>query len=327
MTPDKEWPDVIFHARNQSVQILYGTRFDAPIEHSWTDGFTFDRLQRAVDGNHLIITNCLSKYPAEYDPYIYTVHPSYYGIYYQPYNVDHTTPVYKNYNCFINRFDPFRQSWFYHLVRRDLLGSGYVSFNAEIPDWAAWDSSYRGLTPQEVFEKGFKEHNRIFQTEHDKIKHQIPFQNFDQTNDLTNLIMTSKFSLILETWWHENNVITFSEKTLRCLQLPRPWIVFSTMGAVEQLRKWNFDVLDDVVDHSYDTVEDPIQRQLLLLDLVTVLSNKLDIPKISARCHEASLHNQSIMAKWHSMFFDQIYKDFDLARVKARKLLNHSENS
>jgi hypothetical protein len=175
------------------------------------------------------------------------------------------------------------------------------------------------MTPSQIFEYGFQQYHQIFKEEHKQIKDRIPFRTFKESNDLTNLILTSKFSLILETWFHDNRVITFSEKTMRGLQLPRPWVLFSTQYAIKQLRNWGFDVLDDIVDHSYDNIADSVLRQVCILDQMKLLAS-LDIELIVARCIQASNHNQSILKMWHDVFATNIDKDFELACQKALAL-------
>lgn len=286
------------------------------IQTRWADGYPYSNLELLKKNKNLLLTNNIVVDADQYQHNIHTVDPSYYGCMYYAYNVDAATPVEKNFNCFSNRFDIFRQSWFYHLVRRDWLNLGYVSFNCEATLGRVPNSGYLGLNEGELFEKAFQEHNQIFHQEHVKIKDQIPYRNFLETGDLTNLVLGSKFSIILETWFHDNHIITFSEKTMRCLQLPRPWVLFSVQYGIQQLRQWGFDVLDDVVDHSYDNISGVIERQVAILELSEQLL-ELDIKKIASRCHDASKHNQALLKTWESNWFINMDRDFEIARQKA----------
>lgn len=54
--------------------------------------------------------------------------------------------------------------------------------------------------------------------------------------------------------------ITFTEKSFKCFILKQVPLFLSSPGSVEYVRSLGFDVFDDFVDHSYDTVVDPFVR-------------------------------------------------------------------
>lgn len=305
----------IFQLPNEINQSLGNRSF---IKSRWADGIAYSELENLKHTKTLLLTNNIIIDDGRYQENIHTVNNTYYGAMYCPYNLDTVESTVKDFNCLSNRFDYFRQSWFYHLVRRNWLSRGHVSFNCDIGH-STPNPTFQGLTAQEVFEKGFQEVNQIFSQEHDKIKHQIPYQNFSDSGDLTNIVLTSKFSIVLETWFHDNRVITFSEKTMRCLQLPRPWVLFTTQHGVQQLRNWGFDVLDDIVNHHYDSIADPIQRQMAILDQAETLLD-IDISQVATRCQQASAHNQLILKNWHKQWFINMDKDFEIAYQKALAL-------
>lgn len=288
------------------------------IKFRWADGIEYSELDNFKQNRTLLLTNNIILDSVEYQNNIHTVNPSYYGSMYYPYNLNTVDSIVKDFNCLSNRFDYFRQSWFYHLVRLNWLDRGHVSFNCDIAH-SMPNLTFQGLTAQEVFEKGFQEVNQIFSQEHNKIKHQIPYQNFSDSGDLTNIVLTSKFSIVLETWFHDNRVITFSEKIMRCLQLPRPWVLFTTQHGIQQLRNWGFDVLDDIVDHSYDSIADPIQRQMAILEQAETLLD-IDISQVTSQCQRAGAHNQLILKNWHKQYFINMDKDFEIAYQKALAL-------
>jgi hypothetical protein len=162
----------------------------------------------------------------------------------------------KKFNCFIHRACSFRQSWLYQIIRKNQLDQGHVSY------WA--HDRFSNDDPPKVFEKLFQENNQIFKHEHDYIKDRIPLKTFDLS--LEDAIIDSERSLVIETFFDDTKFISYSEKTWRVIQLPRPWILFSSVKAIHYLRTWGFDVFDDVIDHSYDLEPDPIQRQLMCLE-------------------------------------------------------------
>lgn len=52
----------------------------------------------------------------------------------------------------------------------------------------------------------------------------------------------------------------FTEKTLKAVIAGTPFIVFGNHGIINLLEETGFDVLNDLVDHSYDKAEDPALR-------------------------------------------------------------------
>jgi hypothetical protein len=78
-------------------------------------------------------------------------------------------------------------------------------------------------------------------------------------------------------------------------------------------------VLDDIVDHSYDVIADPIQRQIKMLDIMESMMD-LNIPSVTNRCMQASKHNQSILKTWHENWAVNMDRDLEIARQKALAL-------
>jgi hypothetical protein len=170
-----------------------------------------------------------------------------------------------------------------------------------------------------VFDQQLEQHLNIFQREHDFIRTQMPYRNFESDN-LTQTIMSSKFSIILETYFDNNEVITFSEKIFRCLKLPRPWILFAQQHAVQYLRDMGFDVLDDVVDHSYDSIEFGIDRQIKLLDVAEQLCNLKFDPTLAKRTQQATDHNCRLLSNMFDICQQDIFDSVEKAKKKCLAL-------
>jgi hypothetical protein len=222
--------------------------------------------------------------------------PEYWGSFsYNP-HYQNNTPT-RLFNCFINRTDTVRQSWFYQLVRRKLIYQGFVSFLLDyrkelLP--AGIDIQNKLELYQWVFDQGCE----IFAAEHELMKDQVPFQNF--SGDLDQVICDSCISLVIETYFDRNDVIAFSEKIFRALQLPRPFLLYCASGAVKSLRDNGFDVYDDIVDHSYDNEPNSIQRQIKILDELEKARN--------------------------IVYNNQVLDDFELRAQKNRSLLIELKN-
>jgi hypothetical protein len=232
------------------------------------------------------------------DPYHVQLHPSSYSNYYKNYEQQYKINVLpdQGFNCFLNRLDVIRQSWFYQLNRHNLLDHGYVSFNMDI---TRVKEEFKNLTVSQVFQAQFERyHSSVFAEEHKIAQSLVPYRNFDQSKDLDDVVMQSKFSIIVETYFDDNNAITFTEKTIRALRLPRPWVLFGPKNSVKQLRTWGFDVLDDLVDHnSYDQFESHIERETVMLDMAKTLL-QFDTQQHWHRLKKASDHNLKLLEDW-----------------------------
>ena len=241
------------------------------------------------------------------ESYFTPLTPAVYSWYYKDYNqtFNNITPV-KDFSCFIGRMDPSRQGWFYQLIRRNLLPHGFVSFLMDNKRL----SEFNDLTPAQTFEQQYQKYMTIFADEHAIAKDIVPYQNFDKNANLDDVIMQSRFSIVLETYFDNNDQLTFTEKIIRSLRLPRPWLLFSSQHAVKYLRDWGFDVLDDLVDHDrYDNIEFNIHRQTVLLDMAQELLD-FDTVKHWDRLHAASQHNLAQLKYWQDNVSDLVRADF-----------------
>jgi hypothetical protein len=266
----------------------------------------------------LVTNNCINK--DVLDSKYYEQFPqSWYGMYAGNVAINHVVPT-KDFNCFINRMDPIRQSWLYQLIRCGIFNQGYVSFHMDISRHILYKQCRQDALPLEVFDQQFQEQLNIFKSEHQFIRPQVPYCNFDSTVELNQLIMDSKFSIVLETVFHCNEVITFSEKIFRCLKLPRPWVLFAMQGAVQELRNMGFDVLDDIVDHSYDTIEFGIERQTKILNISQKLCKIQFTPGLIKRMEIAASKNQELLSTMLSSFHQDVDKTFERAVVKCLSL-------
>jgi hypothetical protein len=197
-------------------------------------------------------------------------------------------PVYLNrrpsyaYNCFMHRARGDRSLVFYQLIKRDLLRQGQVSYNCSL---AEYEQQYLNLACTQ------------YAIEHDRGRSLIPFNTVQQHGTLEQCIIDSEVSLVMETYTSDNHIV-FSEKIFRVLQLPRPWLLYCSPGAVACLKQHGFDVLDDVIDHGYDQILLHRVRMNKILDqLQTQVQQGLGWCDVE-RCQQAAEHNQQLLKQW-----------------------------
>ena len=174
-------------------------------------------------------------------------------------------PVYQNrpatcgFNCFMNRIRGDRSRTFYELIRKNILNKGLVSFNCT-------QAEYMDQYEQAELYNYWQEHDRGLDL--------VPYNTVESHGALEQCIIDSNVSLVLETYI-SHSLIVFSEKIFRALQLPRPWLLYCSPGAVLCLKQYGFDVLADYVDHGYDEIFEHSARHQFILDQLETFIDKV----------------------------------------------------
>jgi hypothetical protein len=77
----------------------------------------------------------------------------------------------------------------------------------------------------------------------------------------------TNIEVVLETLFDDDR-LHLTEKSLRPVACAQPFIVVATHGSLEYLRSYGFKTFADVWDESYDTIEDPKERLVKIVDLM-----------------------------------------------------------
>lgn len=237
---------------------------------------------------------------------ILKVPDSYFGIYsyvpeYQDWN-----PT-RRFNFSVNRFCKQRLLILLELIHQTsnletVLEQDYVNFNvynpleevdtvAEMQDFfvSIWDTVNVANRNQ-------------YQPHTDTLLNEIPIRNHDFTHNQVHV--NAWMNIVVETYAGDVNR-TVSEKTFRALVTPVPWTLYACRRTVEMLKEIGFDVLDDIVDHSYNNMlqagsPDGVQKIRQFIAASIDAQNKLakmDFDKLKARCVKAAEHNQKLLAE------------------------------
>jgi hypothetical protein len=238
----------------------------------------------------------------------------FYGVYYYDKELSAHSEIFRQYNCFINRIDVLRQKFFYQLYANDLLELGYVSFRMK----RSPDVYYPGVTDKDAFDYFHAQYWSAFdwiKPELDKI---VPYVNFDTDQDLFDLTLQSKFSIVIEAHPERTDAKVMSEKIFRAIQTPRPWLLFASTGCVNKLRRLGFDVFDDLVDHSYDELDTAVNANSNI-DIIVQEAKRLmhlkTTPAVIQRFEDGYKHNRTILKSWHQnwqakceTFIDEVFE-------------------
>lgn len=247
--------------------------------------------------------------------YVINIAPEYYGIHTMNFDPSLLPDPEKLYNCLINRICPVRQSWLYKLHELG-LDQGFVSFlvdHRSLPCHTIDDK----LKIFDQLHNQYNQYNTLFSQQYIETRPLIPFCNFDQTNQIENVISRSLISIVIETYFANNLAIALSEKTFRALQLPRPFLLFAPMNTISYLQEIGFKIIDDIVNHDYDKHKSWIDRQSAILEQLNQVKFSCDY-KIPSKWIDIALHNQQLLKAWEKNWNTKLSNSVELAKSIVR---------
>jgi len=110
--------------------------------------------------------------------------------------------------------------------------------------------------------------------------------------------------------------IFITEKTFKSFGLRQIPIWFAVPGLVTEVRKLGFDMFDDIIDHSYDLVDDEDKRFTQVFDQIKKLNSELDLSQCQQlRNSMLNRFNNNFMLLSHyasirDLQFQNIIKEF-----------------
>jgi len=106
------------------------------------------------------------------------------------------------------------------------------------------------------------------------------------------------FNIVIESHMDvdQSNGVLLTEKTFKPIKNAQPFIIFGAKGSLKLLRDMGYKTFDDVLDNSYDEIENTTERFKTAIDMVL---NLLDNPSfllkdIYIKCKEDIIHNQNL---------------------------------
>jgi len=259
--------------------------WDCAADRSQDTPYLFDRDTMVITDNFL---NCPSVYR------IYRVPQSFYGIYsYTPDNLNWEPD--RDYTFAINRMDFKRMRVLLQLHQNIGFDLGYVSFNCQIGGKrvAPEQDRKQAFIDEAVAHSADNQERNMFLT----LANQMPIRNHTLEHDVA--YNQSWLSIVVETY-SSDNVISLSEKIFRCLVTPVPWVAYAGRYTIAKLRELGFDVMDDIVDHSYDRLLEAQHKMSNFTGCAQkTISHVKNLPwlQVRSRCQAAAFHNQWWLAE------------------------------
>lgn len=271
-----------------------------------------DRLslpEQWYDYNTTIITDNHIMFDPEYT--VYQLPKSYFGIYsYRPQN-QNLNPV-RRFSFSVNRIDANRLLTlleFFNICGGIdyVLKNDFVNFNS----WnVADDYSIPGqlTTTFLKYWNQIKKQNPHLYSLAEQVKDILPIKNHSMS--IEEVCVCAGINLVVETYGG-NLTHAFSEKIFRALVTPAPWMLYSAKYAVKYLSELGFDTLDDIIDHSYNEIDDLENYDSTKVQafMNLALKNYDNLTKQSAdtikqRCIKSANHNQQLLAQFKQQWPD-----------------------
>jgi hypothetical protein len=114
------------------------------------------------------------------------------------------------------------------------------------------------------------------------------FINFNDINNanwhltLTNLGQQSFLHVVSETVFDYPHIF-FSEKSVKPIIAQRPFVLLGSPGCLHNLKRLGFKTFNQYWDESYDTIVDPAERMLAVVDVIDFVCSK-SITELQQMC-------------------------------------------
>ena len=127
------------------------------------------------------------------------------------------------------------------------------------------------------------------------------YNNIDYTQTSIEVVLETVFD---DTKWH------LTEKSLRPIACGHPFILVSTPGILQYLKRYGFQTFGNYIDESYDTVADPIQRLEAVVKLMQSLAKLSAEEKQHLYSKLAPICEHNKRRFFSQEFFDQVLEEF-----------------
>jgi hypothetical protein len=121
------------------------------------------------------------------------------------------------------------------------------------------------------------------------------------------------FSVVCETLG-KDRIFLSAEKTAKCFQARRLFVVLAIQGFLQQYRDWGFETFGDVIDESYDTEADDVRRWSQAFEQVKWLCQQ-DLPVLLQKLQPRLDHNHNRLYEFEQETTQQL-QNFVVSHLK-----------
>jgi len=127
---------------------------------------------------------------------------------------------------------------------------------------------------------------------------------------------STDFEVVLETLFDDSR-IQLTEKILRPIALGQPFILAATKGSLAYVRSYGFKTFASIIDESYDTIQDPVERLEAVVKTMKTISqwtNQERIEKMQI-ANNIAAYNRKLF--YSGKFFNQIVDELKINLLSA----------
>jgi len=141
------------------------------------------------------------------------------------------------------------------------------------------------------------------------------YNNLDYTQTAIEVVLETVFD---DTKWH------LTEKTLRPIACGHPFILVSTPGSLQYLKRYGFQTFGKYIDESYDSIQDPVQRLEAVATLMQSITNLSDQQRQTLHDQLASVCKFNKDRFFSNEFFNQVVDEFKTNADRGFSLIKDS---
>ena len=183
----------------------------------------------------------------------------------------------------------YRSLFVGELAKRNLIGSGYVSYSDQCPEHGHYSTALDYAVTEYNIDAVY-----ISDIKHqlDQLAHPLRIDYPEKDAIPNNSMVLSAVDQCMETFLH---VITetcywerkchLTEKTFKPVVLKQPFVLVGCAHNLEYFKSYGFQTFDRWWDESYDHIEDPVQRLQALANIVEYISS-LTLGQLTTMLHE-----------------------------------------
>lgn len=125
--------------------------------------------------------------------------------------------------------------------------------------------------------------------------------------------------VVLETLFDDQR-IHLTEKTLRPIACGKPFILVGPCGSLDYLKQYGFKTFGDIIDESYDSIQDPVTRLRSIANAMKTFSAMPNKSSYYKHLHELAQFNKARF--WSDDFLNFVVDEFKTNYAKAREHCN-----
>lgn len=118
----------------------------------------------------------------------------------------------------------------------------------------------------------------------------------------------SYIHLVFETFFDvdQSGGAFLTEKTFKPIKHAQPFVIVGAAGSLQRLRELGYKTFDNVIDPSYDKIQNNTQRWHQLTKLVEQLHHS-DLHQIYLDCYQDIIHNQTLLLENKYLRIESLY--------------------